>query len=284
MAGIVSFFRTAYRKSDKVNERVIAIDAGNSRIKIGLLDRTAPTGNRPACHRDLVVPLGEPVPFDQLTNWVKQSEVPVVQVLLSGSNPPVIEEISALCEQHHLPEPCQVSRQLPLQIHVDFPDKVGMDRLLNAIGINAARPAERPAIVVSCGTACTVDLIDGAGVFCGGSILPGFEMSAKALHHYTALLPRIPVEELSEAPSNGLGKNTRAALQSGLFWGQVGAVRELIQQLSESLGAHQATPDVYLTGGGANLLSTQFPDAILEPHLTLYGIVLSALHQRSGHP
>ncbi|MEZ6046227.1 MAG: type III pantothenate kinase [Planctomycetaceae bacterium] len=260
-----------------MTSRVIAIDAGNSRIKIGLLDQAAPQGKRPRCHQDLVIPLGEPVPFEQLVEWVQQSEIPVTQVLLSGSNPPVIEELAALCVEHQLPESYLITRNLPLEIEVDFPDKVGMDRLLNAIGVNAARPHDQPAIVVSCGTACTVDLIDRRGAFCGGSILPGFEMSAKALNHYTRLLPRIPVEELEEAPENGLGKNTQAALQSGLYWGQVGAVRELIALLEETC---ETVPEFYLTGGGADLLSSQFEGAILEPHLTLYGIVISAGFQQ----
>ncbi|MCA9038829.1 MAG: type III pantothenate kinase [Planctomycetaceae bacterium] len=274
MAGIF------FEETRLVNQRVIAIDAGNSRIKIGLLDHAAPSGARPTCYQDLVIPLGKPVPFTRLVDWVHQSKIPVSQVLFSGSNPPVINELVELCGEYELPEPYQVSRQLPLKINVDHPDKVGMDRLLNAIGVNAARSEKQPAIIVSCGTACTVDWIDSAGKFCGGSILPGFEMSAKALHHYTALLPEIPVEELHTAPPHGLGKNTRAALQSGLFWGQVGAVRELITQLTElAKETGEILPELYLTGGGATLLAPQFPEAILEPHLTLYGIVISANYQ-----
>ncbi|MAT14394.1 MAG: hypothetical protein CMJ46_03900 [Planctomyces sp.] len=263
-----------------MDQRVIAIDAGNSRIKIGLLDQHAPPGARPTCHADLFIPLGDAVPFERLAEWVEESSVPVVQVLMSGSNPPVIDELAALCRNHPLPEPYLLTRKLPLEIDVERPKKVGMDRLLNAIGVNAARPEGEPAIIVSCGTACTVDLINPEGTFCGGSILPGFEMSARALHHYTALLPEIPVEELHAAPKNGLGKRTRTALQSGLFWGQVGAVRELTKKLKTLLQKSTDTPPtVYLTGGGAPLLAPQFPEAILEPHLTLYGIVIAAEHQ-----
>ena len=107
--------------------------------------------------------------------------------------------------------------------------------------------------------------------FLGGAILPGIAMSARAMHEFTDLLPLVDMTEL-DGPPPALGDETEAAMRSGLFWGAVGSVRQLIDQL-----AGDARPQVILTGGAgpavARLLSES---AILVPHLTLAGIALAA--------
>jgi type III pantothenate kinase len=83
------------------------------------------------------------------------------------------------------------------------------------------------------------------------------------------------MEKLEQAPSP-LGKSTEAAIQAGLFWGAVGAIRELIARLSAGL-AHQ--PQVFVTGGAAQhvaeTLSQDWPVRHV-PHLVLAGIAIVA--------
>jgi type III pantothenate kinase len=107
---------------------------------------------------------------------------------------------------------------------------VGIDRLLDAVAANRLRHPAAPAVVVDVGTAITVDLVAADGSFQGGAILPGIAMSARALHAFTDLLPLVDVRELSSPPPP-LGTSTVAALQSGLFWGAVGAIRQLLEIL-----------------------------------------------------
>ena len=118
------------------------------------------------------------------------------------------------------------------------------------------------------------------GCFAGGAILPGFELSAKSLHDYTALLPLIPVEDLRQIEPVVLGKNTTDAIRSGLFWGQLGAVRELITQHTNQILAESTsgeTPLVLLTGGGSALLAPHLDEsAHFEPLLSLQGLALVA--------
>ena len=158
----------------------------------------------------------------------------------------------------------------PLTIEVAEPRRVGIDRLLNAVAVNQLRVAERPAVVVDSGTATTVDLVSADGAFAGGAILPGLALSAKGLHEYTALLPLVSVAELGQATPEPLGRNTRAAIRSGLFWGQLGAVKELIKRQAGN------EVDVVVTGGGGALLAAHLPHARFEPHLSLQGLVLAA--------
>jgi type III pantothenate kinase len=116
-------------------------------------------------------------------------------------------------------------------------------------------------------------LISADGVFLGGAILPGIGTSARALHEFTDLLPLLAMHELRELPP-ALGTGTCEALRSGLFWGTIGAVRELIDRLGQTAGQ---TPQVVLTGGAApavaGLLQTS---AEYMQNLTLAGIALSA--------
>ena len=76
-------------------------------------------------------------------------------------------------------------------------------------------------------------------------------MSARALHEFTDLLPLIETEELDEPPP-ALGRCTKEAMRSGLYWGAVGAVRELIAELGRHAGAE---PEVFLTGGAGRAVA-----------------------------
>ena len=67
-----------------------------------------------------------------------------------------------------------------------------------------------------------------------------------------------------------LGKNTRAAIQSGIFWGQIGAIRELVGRIS----ADVTSPQLFLTGGGSSTLAPFLPNAIHCPFLPLQGMLL----------
>jgi type III pantothenate kinase len=98
-------------------------------------------------------------------------------------------------------------------------------------------------------------------------------MSARALHTFTDLLPLIAMSELT-VPPPALGTATEPAMRSGLFWGAVGAIRQLIAEMAE--GKTDRT-DVFLTGGaGPAVAALLDPGARHVPHLTLSGIAVAA--------
>jgi type III pantothenate kinase len=164
---------------------------------------------------------------------------------------------------------------VPLVVEVDAPERVGMDRLMGAVAADRLRPADRPAIVVDLGTATKVCLLTDVGAFVGGAILPGLAMSARALEEQTDALPHVDVERW-QRPPQPLGKSTVPAIESGIFWGTVGAVRELVGQLSKSLAS---PPAVFITGGWSPLVAKVLAeDASLDlrhvPHLVLSGVAI----------
>lgn len=257
---------------------LLAIDVGNSRIKYGWFVAEPGLVGRvwPACHAFTATTIDAPTPWDQIRSWVDPLACPVT---VAGSNPAVVERVATHWEATTSRRPWVVRdrSRLPLTIDVDAPDKVGLDRLLNAVATNELRPADQPAIIVDSGTATTVDALGSDGVFQGGAILPGFALSSQALHHYTALLPQLSLADLGPEEPMPLGRNTREALRSGIYWGQVGAVRELIARLSLNAEAW-----IVLTGGGAAWLSPQFPTAPVVPSLAMHGLVLTAWQNGVG--
>jgi type III pantothenate kinase len=162
-------------------------------------------------------------------------------------------------------------RQLPITVSVDVPERVGMDRLLNAV---AASQHARPGVssfLVDAGSAVTVDWLDAAGAFRGGAIFPGLRLMARALHEYTALLP---VVEFTGLSGPGMpGKNTQAAIEAGIFLAAAGGIRALLGELAASESNYQ----VFLTGGDSRHFEAVLePGFIAWPEMTLEGIRISA--------
>jgi type III pantothenate kinase len=168
---------------------------------------------------------------------------------------------------------------LPLVVRLDQPERVGIDRLLGAVAVNRLRNRDRAAVVIDLGSAITVDSIDVDGAFLGGAILPGIGMSARAMYRQTDQLPLIAMNEL-DAPPPALGRSTIEAMQSGLFWGAVGGMKELLTRLAAD---HKGAVEVFLTGGAApSVAKLIHPDAKHVPHLVLAGIALVVEPQASS--
>ena len=159
-----------------------------------------------------------------------------------------------------------------LKIKYANPREIGADRIAGAIGaVHAATSASsdknagRNLIVVDMGTATTVDVITKNNEYLGGAILPGASMSVHALSEGTAQLPSVEVLQ----PKNVCGSSTIEAIQSGVFYGQAGAVRELVSKMEESVfGGERAF--VIGTGGfsrsfeSAGLFDLVLPDLVLQ--------------------
>lgn len=264
-----------------MSQFLLAVDVGNSRIKFGLFDRndSQDTEHRlPRCLHHLAITVNEQIPWDEIRDWEAISPGSIVSGIVAGANPDGVSKVVStwLDDRWESPLVIQEPAGFPISVNLESPEKVGIDRLLNAVAANVLRPDQTPVIIIDSGTATTVDFVSADGAFQGGAILPGLELGSRSLHEYTALLPEISIEELASEEHPALGKDTRAAILSGLFWGQLGAIKELISQLSQSPIPNPKSPMVLLTGGGAKLLAPHLPNAHWEPHLSLQGLALVA--------
>ena len=283
--------------STKRDGLAIAVDVGNSRIKFGLfhINGDMSAGNPlPACLHSQIVPLGDPIDWSLMQSWPEVQRTGSVVGVVAGANPVGVDKVVSSWPASLGPSPqiLSDSLQFPLQVGVHSPRQVGIDRLLNAVAANAIRSKDRPAVIVDSGTATTVDYVTRDGAFAGGAILPGFDLCSRALHQYTALLPQIDIREFAETPTP-VGNNTRDALRSGLFWGQLGGVSELVDQICRHDRELHGLPDealstdapvwshvcLLVTGGGASLLARGLGrDLQVFPHLSLQGLVMTAGH------
>ncbi|MDZ4783011.1 MAG: type III pantothenate kinase [Planctomycetia bacterium] len=250
---------------------LIAVDVGNSRIKLGWFEH-ALASDFPLPDRTLRLTL-DALDWTELDDWLGGVAPAELDWRLGSVNRAAQSRlIDLLRERGAIANTMLLAAgDLPLRVDLPLPDMVGVDRLLDAVAANRLRPADRAAVVVDLGTAITVDLVSADGAFQGGAILPGLMTSAKALNQFTDMLPLLA--ELDGAP-NALGKSTLEAMRSGLFWGAVGGIRELVARYTEQLAAQ---PVVIVAGGSSHVVADLLGnDARHEPHLTLAGIALAA--------
>jgi len=158
------------------------------------------------------------------------------------------------------------------EIRVDAPSEVGADRLLNALA--AHHRYRGPLVVIDFGTATTFDVVAGDGAYLGGVIAPGINLSIEALHRAAARLPRIGIGR----PQETIGRNTVAAMQSGIYWGYVGLLEGIISRIrTEFDETENGRLKVIATGGLAPLFAEG--TAVIEitdPDTTLDGLRLLA--------
>ena len=261
---------------------LIAVDIGNNRLKFG---RFAPAPPIPNPQSPIPYSLPEPsaalqlagadADLDRLAAWLAQSPGDVGDWWIASVNRPSATRLIDWLRTHRPDDRITLlaAGDLPLEVAVPRPDMVGIDRLLDAWGADRLRRSDRPAVVVDVGTAITVDLVSAEGVFLGGAILPGIAMAARAMHTFTDLLPLIDASELT-APPPPVGTATEPAMRSGLFWGAVGAIRQLVERMAADAGGQ---PEIFLTGGaGPAVADLLGPQAQHVPHLTLGAITLVA--------
>jgi type III pantothenate kinase len=198
-----------------------------------------------------------------------------VAVVIASVVPPLHATLERLAERFFgrpalFVEP-GVRTGMPLRY--ENPAEVGADRIVNAVA--ARERYGTPAIVVDFGTATTFDIVNAAGEYAGGIICPGILISAEALFAHASRLYRVEVRR----PGQLVGRNTAAAMQSGLYYGYIGLVDGILERLLQEI------PDVaavVATGGQAELIasSSVHLDRV-EPQLTLIGLrLIHALNRR----
>jgi type III pantothenate kinase len=146
-------------------------------------------------------------------------------------------------------------------------EALGIDRWMALLALR--NQFDLPAIVVSCGTAVTADLLTDNAVHLGGVIMPGLSMMRHVLHQRTSALPKSTIEPISI-----IGRDTGQAIASGTLLAICGMVDRFILQ-AEQQGC--SNPKLVLTGGDAQIVADTLGRFVLiEPHMVLKGLMLIA--------
>lgn len=153
-----------------------------------------------------------------------------------------------------------------LNIKYKNPNEVGADRIANSIGAVHAFP-NKNLIIVDMGTATTLDAITKKRDYLGGAILAGMRLNMASLHTNTAKLIEVDIEK----PASFVGRTTRESIQAGLFYGQLGALKELINGTKrEVFGKEEVL--IIGTGGFSNLFKDNALFDVILSDLVLQGL------------
>lgn len=193
----------------------------------------------------------------------------VRNVALCSVVPEVVYSINSACQKYfgQAPFELKAGAKTGLKIRYRNPLEVGADRIANAIAATGMFPGE-DMLVLDLGTATTVDAITAERDYLGGVIIPGLRMSMEALDRGTARLKSVEIRR----PGQCLGRATAESIQSGLYFGHLGALREILRGVREDAFGGRS-PRVIATGGFAGLFADAglYDEAV--PDLVLRGLV-----------
>lgn len=197
----------------------------------------------------------------------------IKSVIISSVVPPLTPVFQELSQNLLKVKPLVVGPGLKtgMPILYENPQEVGADRVVASLA--AFEKYGGPAIIVDFGTATTFDAVSARGEYLGGSIAPGIQIAAEALYLKTAKLPRIEIKK----PQHAIGRTTVTSMQSGLYFGYIGLVSNIIGEISKELGENIK---VVATGSFSSQI---YPDlkiiSELDPFLVLEG--LRIVHDRN---
>jgi type III pantothenate kinase len=252
---------------------LLAIDIGNSQTVFGLFDDTTLL-----CQYRIATKLHKTA--DEYGLLIKnllaeRLPAPISGAILSSVVPSLTSVFEETIRTYFSVTPITVTDQIVtgITIRYNHPEEVGADRIVNAAaafhlfgGSHASPPA--PLIVVDFGTATTFDVVSEEGNYLGGAIAPGLVVSSEALFSHTAKLPLVELRP----PKNVIGKETAESIRSGLVFGHVGLVNEMVHRVTLELNK---TPTVIATGGLAHLIAPLCKViSIVRPTLTLEGLMI----------
>lgn len=187
-------------------------------------------------------------------------------LILSSVVPPINITLENACKKYFGVTPLIVGpgTKTGIPIKYENPREVGADRIVNAVA--GYEMYGGPLIIIDFGTATTFCAISSKGEYLGGAIAPGIGISTEALFSRAAKLPRV---ELVKPPSV-IGKNTVSSMCSGIVYGFVGQVNELVRRMKKQIAGD---PLVIATGGFAELIAGETSEIDrVDEYLTLNGL------------
>ncbi len=232
---------------------ILLVDAGNTRIKWRIIDAAAAPGwveEGAVGHEDI----------ESLRDLSRRHAGLARAVGANVAGDAVADRIQAALGGLALRWLVSTAACCGVRNGYDDPARLGSDRWAALIGARRLHP--QACLIVTAGTATTVDLLDASGRFLGGLILPGVALMKQSLATRTAQLP------LAEGRFTSTPHNTLDAIHSGCLQAQAGAVERMFRQIAAEPGA------LCLLGGGA---ADGFADLLQIPLRRVDNLVLLGL-------
>ena len=199
---------------------LMAIDVGNTNMEFGLLEGETLVGsfrlmtdtNRTSDEIGLTV-----CEYFRRFNWTTDQ---VRDIIIASVVPQVMYSVTSAIIKYFGVEPLVVGTDVDTGLKFAprcyETGRLGADRAINCI--SATQKYGAPFVILYFGTATTIDAVGPDGVYMGGTIGPGLQVSLDALVSRTAMLPRVELQ----MPQTVLGRNTEEQIQAGVVAGYVG--------------------------------------------------------------
>ncbi len=222
-------------------------------------------------------PSKQPCTSDQLglflKNVLRENGVDLNEIeaiCLSSVVPSIDYSVRSACIKYFDITPLELKpgSKTGIKLDVKQPQEVGADRIANAVAAVEHFP-NKNLLIIDFGTATTICAISKDKAFIGGAILPGLQVSINALSQNASKLPAVDILK----PEHPLGKTTETNIQAGLYYGQLGAIKELISQYKGTTFQND-DPICIATGGYAYLFEEEGIYSANIPDLVLHGIRL----------
>ena len=202
----------------------------------------------------------------------------IEQIAICSVVPSMDYSLQAAAKKYFYLEPfvLQVKAEVGagLKIKTENPVELGADMVSTAIAAMHYHP-QKDIIVADLGTATTLSVITAAKEFLGVSILAGIQISAQALQNKTEKLPTVDIVK----PESVIGKNTRQSIQSGLYYGHIGTIKEVVNRvIAEQFSDQQVK--VIGTGGLATLFDQEEIFDEIMPDLVLDGLRIALMDSK----
>jgi len=228
--------------------RVWVLDIGNTRLKLGVFKDDALVDSRVFTNSDAFLAYLE-------------SENRGEKIVIGSVGTNALDMESILNRDQIIW--AKTSWNIPITTEYQTMDTLGIDRLAAICGAHARYPGA--CLVFDAGTCLTVDVLDEAGMYKGGSIAPGWNMRLKAMANQTDRLPLVERKGRDEV----LGTTTATALQGGGFWGYIFEIQSYVRHFKNLF----KDINVLITGGDAYELAKYLKlEIFVAPNLVLYGL------------
>ncbi len=233
-------------------KRFLVIDAGNTRIKLGIY------------FQDELI--------DNLS--FSNDELTELKSFLTGNrfDAAIISSVRSKKDTQWLLQLVQGAKlfqtlpRLPIQIDYETPETLGADRLANVIG--AYSISMKACLIIDIGTCIKFDIVDAEGTYLGGSISPGMRMRYRAMNEFTAGLPLVN----NFKPAKLIGKSTVDCMHVGTMRG----IQAELDSFIKTYTADYQDLDIFITGGDAHYFDFDSKNNIfVNENITIHGLYIT---------
>ena len=236
----------------------LAIDVGNTRVKIAVFEK------------DKLVELfvfQKTKILSEIKEILKKHEISVG--IMSNVASISDSKLKKLKDLVHI-QVISSFTEVPFKNLYETPKTLGVDRIALVAGA-VSQFSGHNILVIDAGTCITFDFVNSEGEYLGGAISPGLKMRFNSLNYFTANLPLLEIDELTDF----IGKNTKESINSGVINGAIQEIDGVINQYNKKF----LDLTVVLTGGDTNFLAKQLKSSIFaNQNFLLQGLNRILIH------